>query len=211
MARRHIVSESARELFPQAGVDLDRPSVARVYDWYLGGTANWAIDREFGKKILSTFPFARPVAISNRLFLHRLVRHLARMGVRQFVDIGAGVPTMGNTHQVADEVAPGSKVVYIDHEPVAVAHSQVLLEQNGDLARHAVINADLRDPDRLWQRVIETGVIDLGEPIAVLIIAVLHVQQPGLDGVDIGARAVARYRELLTSGSYLAISHITDD
>jgi hypothetical protein len=87
----------------------------------------------------------------------------------------------------------------------------VLLEQHGDLTRHAVINADLRDPDRLWQRVIETGVIDLGEPIAVLLIAVLHVQQPGLDGVDIGARVVARYRELLSSGSYLAISHITDD
>jgi hypothetical protein len=205
------VTEFEKDLFPPHGVDLERPSVARVYDWYLGGTANWAIDREFGKKVLSVVPSARTAAIANRLFLHRAVRHLARLGVRQFVDIGAGVPTMGPTHQVADEVAPDSRVVYIDNEPVAVAHSQVLLEQRGDLTRHAVINADLRDPDRLWQRVIETGVIDLGEPIAVLLIAVLHVQQPGLDGVDIGARVVARCRELLSSGSYLAISHATVD
>jgi hypothetical protein len=182
-----------------------------VYDWYLGGSANWAIDREFGKKVLSQFPLVRTRVMANRLFLHRVVRHLAKLGVRQFVDIGAGVPTMGPTHEVADEVASGSKVVYIDNEPVAVAHSQVLLEQHGDLARHAVINADLRDPDRLWQRVIETGVIDLGEPIALLMIAVLHFRQPGPDGVDAGPGAVARFRELLSSGSHLAISHLTDE
>jgi hypothetical protein len=205
------MSEPEQDPFPPQGVDLSRPSVARVYDWYLGGSANWAIDREFGKKVLSAFPGARTAAIANRLFLHRAVRYLARLGVRQFVDIGAGVPTMGNTHQVADEVAPDSRVVYIDHEPVAVAHSQVLLEQSGDLARHAVINADLRDPDRLWQRVIETGVIDLGEPLALLMIAVLHFQQPGPDGIDMGPNAVTRYRELLPLGSYLAISHATDD
>ncbi|QUQ64419.1 SAM-dependent methyltransferase [Kutzneria sp. CA-103260] len=205
------MTDSEQDPFPPQGVDLDHPSVARVYDWYLGGNANWAIDREFGERVLTTFPLLRPIAIANRLFLHRVVRHLVRQGVRQFVDIGSGVPTMGNTHQVADEVAPDSRVVYIDHEPVAVAHSQVLLEQNGDPARHASINADLRNPDRLWQRVIETGVIDLDEPIALLVIAVLHVQQPDGDGVDVGQRAIARYRELLPSGSYLAISHITDD
>jgi hypothetical protein len=197
--------------FPPQGVDLERPSVARVYDWYLGGNANWAIDREFGERVLSTFPLLRPIAIANRLFLDRVVRHLVRLGVRQFVDIGSGVPTMGNTHQVADEVAPDSRVVYIDYEPVAVAHSQVLLEKDGDPARHAVINADLRNPDRLWQRVIETGVINLEEPIALLVIAVLHVQQPDADGVDIGPRAMARYRELLPAGSYLAVSHLTDE
>ena len=203
------MSESEQDPFPPQGVDLDRPSVARVYDWYLGGTANWAIDREFGKKVLSVFPTARPGAIANRLFLHRAVRYLARLGVRQFVDIGSGIPTMGNTHQVADEVAPDSKVVYIDNEAVAVAHSQVLLEQHGDPARHAAINGDLRDTDRLWQRVVETGLIDLGEPIALLIIAVLHFNQPGPDGLDMGPQAVSRYRELLPSGSYLTISNAT--
>ena len=205
------MTESEQDPFPPQGIDLEHPSVARVYDWYLGGTANWAIDREFGERALSVFPLLRPIAMANRLFLHRVVRHLVGLGVRQFVDIGSGVPTMGNTHQVADEVAPDSRVVYIDYEPVAVAHSQVLLEKNGDPARHAAINADLRNPDRLWQRVIETGVINLEEPIALLTIAVLHVQQPDTDGVDIGARAIARYRELLPAGSYLAISHATDD
>jgi hypothetical protein len=205
------MTESVQDPFPPQGVDLERPNVARVYDWYLGGTANWAIDRRFGERVLTSFPLLRPIAIANRLYLHRVVRHLVHRGVRQFVDIGSGVPTMGNTHQVADEIAPDSKVVYIDYEPVAVAHSQVLLEQHGDPARHAAINADLRNPDRLWQRVIETGVIDLDEPIALLVIAVLHVQQPGPDGVDVGPRAIARYRELLPSGSYLAVSHITDE
>lgn len=205
------VTEPEQDPFPPQGVDLEHPSVARVYDWYLGGTANWAIDREFGERVLTAFPLLRPIAMANRLFLHRAVRHLVGLGVRQFVDIGSGVPTMGNTHQVADEAAPGCKVVYIDNEPVAVAHAQVLLEQHGDPARHAAINADLRNPDRLWQRVIETGVIDLDEPIALLLIAVLHVQQPGPDGVDVGPAALARYRELLPAGSYLAVSHITDD
>lgn len=205
------MTEPIQDPFPPQGVDLEHPSVARVYDWYLGGTANWAIDREFGERVLTTFPLLRPIAIANRLFLHRAVRHLAGLGVRQFVDIGSGVPTMGNTHQVADEVAPDSRVVYIDYEPVAVAHSQVLLEESGDPERHAVINADLRNPDQLWQRVVETGVINLDEPVGLLVIAVMHIQQIGPDGTDIGPQAIARYRELLSPGSYLAISQVTDE
>ncbi|GDY32072.1 SAM-dependent methyltransferase [Gandjariella thermophila] len=205
------MDDAEHDPFPPQGVDLERPSVARVYDWYLGGTANWAIDREFGERVLASFPLIRPIAIANRLFLHRAVRHLVRLGVRQFIDIGSGVPTMGNTHQVADEVAPDSRVVYVDHEPVAVAHSQVLLEKHGDPKRHAVINADLRNPDKLWQQAIQTGVLDMAEPIALLLVAVLHVQQPGPDGVDIGPQAVARYRELLSPGSYLVLSHVSDD
>jgi hypothetical protein len=203
------MNEAKRDPYPPQGVDLERPSVARVYDWYLGGTANWAIDREFGAKALSVLPLVKPIAMANRLFLHRAVRHLVRLGIRQFIDIGSGVPTMGNTHQVADEVAPDSRVAYIDNEPVAVAHSQVLLEQHGDPERHAVVNADLRNPDRLWQRVAETGVIDLGEPVAVLLVAVLHVQQLDADGTDVGPAAVDRLRELMSHGSYLAISHGT--
>jgi hypothetical protein len=194
------------------GVDLEHPSVARVYDFYLGGTANWAIDREFGKKVLSRFPLLRPIAKANRLFLHRAVRHLVRQGVRQFIDIGSGVPTMGPTHEVADELAPGeSHVVYIDNEPVAVAHSEVLLDQHGDRRRHAAINADLRNPDELWRQVKETGVIDLSQPVAVLLIAVLHVYQPGPGNEDLGVASVARLRDLMVPGSYLALSHITDE
>lgn len=197
--------------FPPRGVDLSRPSVARVYDWVLGGTTNWAIDREFGEKVLATFPMARPIAMANRLFLHRVVRHLVRAGVRQFIDLGAGVPTMGSTHQVADELVPDSRVVYVDNEPVAVAHSQVLLDQYGDPARHRAVHGDLRNPESVWQRVIESGVIDLEQPVALLMIAVLHIRQAGPDGTDIGARVTARYRELLSPGSYLAISHYCPD
>ncbi|HVV23325.1 MAG TPA: SAM-dependent methyltransferase [Pseudonocardiaceae bacterium] len=199
------------EPLPPPGVDLERPSVARVYDFYLGGNANWAIDREFGKKVLSRFPLLRPIAKANRLFLHRAVRYLARQGVRQFIDIGSGVPTMGPTHEVADQLAPDSHVVYIDNEPVAVAHSQMLLEQHGDPKRHAAINADLRDPEGLWQQVRATGVIDVDQPVALLMIAVLHVRQIGPNGDDIGDAVLSRYRELVVPGSYLAISQLTMD
>ncbi|HWE91625.1 MAG TPA: SAM-dependent methyltransferase [Pseudonocardiaceae bacterium] len=201
------MSQPASDPHSPKGIDLSKPSVARIYDYILGGTANWAIDREFADRMLANFPVAKDLAIANRLFLHRAVRRLARLGVRQFVDIGSGVPTMGHTHTVADEVSPGCRVVYVDNEPVAVAHSRILLEQHGDLARHAAIQGDLRDADRLWSRVAETGVIDPRQPVALLMIAVLHFAQPGPDGTDIGADAVARYRKLLPSGSYLAISH----
>ncbi|MDQ0380388.1 SAM-dependent methyltransferase [Amycolatopsis thermophila] len=205
------MAKSRFEQFPMDGVDLDHPNVARVYDYYLGGKANYAVDRVFAEKALEKFPFVRDAARANRLFLHRAVRYLVKRGVRQFVDIGAGVPTMGSTHQVADELNSGARVVYVDNEPVAVAHSQMLLEKEGDLARHRVLQADLRDPDLLWRKVSETGVIDFGQPVALLLIAVLHVTQPGPDGSDVGPAAVARYRELLGSGSYLVLSHGTAD
>jgi len=202
---------------PPRGADLKRPSVARVYDYYLGGTANWAIDREFGDRVLGRFPLLRDIAVSNRLFLNRAVRHLTKLGIRQFLDIGAGVPTAGNTHQIADELAinegrePDARVVYVDNEPIAVAHAEQLLNKEGDPMRHEVIEADLRKPDELWREALATDVLNPDEPIALLLIAVLHVAQPGEDGTEIGPDAVARLRDLLPSGSYLALSHITDD
>ena len=203
------MAKSRFERFPVDEVDLDRPNVARVYDYYLGGTANYAVDRVFAEKALAAFPFVRPAAKANRLFLRRAVRHLCGLGVRQFVDIGSGVPTMGSTHQVADEVDASTRVVYVDNEPVAVAHAQMLLDKEGDPARHHVIRADLRDPDRVWRRAGEC--LDLDQPVALLLIAVLHVSQPGPDGADAGPAAVARFRELLGSGSYLVLSHGTAD
>jgi hypothetical protein len=183
-----------------------------VYDYYLGGHTNWAIDREFGDRVLATFPLARPIAQANRQFLTRVVRHLMRRGVRQFIDLGAGVPTMDHIHTIADKVDAGStKVVYVDNEPVAVAHSQILLEEQGDPYRHVAINADLRAPQRLWRQITNTGVIDFSKPVAVLMIAVLHVRQQDEQGRDIGDQIAAHYRELLPRGSYLAISHATDE
>lgn len=198
-------------MFAPPRVDLDRPSIARVYDFLLDGTANWAIDREFVRQALLRFPLLKDVAVANRMFVNRVVRYLARCGVRQFLDIGAGIPERGNTHQVADEVADNCRVVYADNEPVAVAHAEVLLDKEGDPDRHAIINADLRCPDELWQEALATGLIDPGLPVAVLMIAVLHVYQPGPDGDDIGAQSVARFRELVPNGSYLAISHVTNE
>ncbi|HEX6352799.1 SAM-dependent methyltransferase [Actinophytocola sp.] len=201
-----------------AGVDVERPSVARVYDYYLGGNANWAIDREFGARVLQKFPLLRNIAIANRLYLNRLVRHLTKLGIRQFLDVGAGMPTVGNTHQIADELAvdlgrtPDAHVVYVDNEPIAVAHAEILLENEGNTDRHGVIHADLREPGDLWRRAMATGLLDPDEPIALLLIAVLHVHQPGPDGVtDIGPKSVARLRDRLPVGSYLGMSHITDE
>ncbi len=202
---------------PAADIDLERPSVARVYDYILGGTTNWAVDREFGDRLLADFPMLKDIAFANRMFLNRVVRHLMRRGVRQFLDVGAGVPSVGNTHQIADEFSaeagstPEARVVYVDNEPVAVAHAELLLDREGDARRHAVIEADLRDPDQLWEEARETDVLDLSQPIALLLIAVLHVKQPGPDGDDIGGQAVARLRELLPTGSFIAVSHLTDE
>lgn len=206
------MTEPIPDAIPPQDVSLDRPSVARIYDFYLGGTANWAIDRVFGQQVLDQFPLVRHMAIANRQFLNRAVSLLCRRGVRQFLDIGAGVPTVGNTHQIADGVVPGaSRVVYVDNEAVAIAHAEQLLDAEGDPARHAAVAADLRNPDELWAKAMATGLLDPQQPIALLIIAVLHIAQLDRHGEDVGARSVARYRELLPPGSYLAISHATSD
>lgn len=192
--------------------DLTKPSNARIYDYFLGGTHHWAVDRVAGARMLREFPLLRRIAQANRLFLHRAVRHLVRLGVRQFVDIGSGLPTMGATHEIADAALPGAaRVVYVDHEPLAVAESQLLLEETGDLTRHAAVHADLRDPDALWQQVAKTGAVDVEQPVGLLLISVMHLQQPAGAHHDIGARCVARFRELMSPRSYLALSHLTDD
>ena len=191
--------------------DLVRPNVARVYNYYLGGNTNWAIDREFGKTVLNHFPQMRSIALANRRFANRAVRYLARHGITQFIDVGSGMPAFGNTHEIANEIDSRSRVVYLDNEPVVVAHAQLLLERGGDPMRHAAVNADLRKPDQLWERVDLAGVLDLDAPVAMLVTSVLHVRQPGPDGVDVGDQALARCRELLAPGSFLAVSHLTGD
>lgn len=205
------MSESDSDGIPPSNVNLDRPSVARIYDYVLGGTANWAIDRVFAQQAMAKIPRIREMALANRQFLNRAVSVLCRRGIRQFLDIGAGVPTVGNTHQVADQIAPDSRVVYVDNEAVAIAHAEQLLDAEGDPGRHAAIDADLRNPDELWAKAMDTGLLDPRQPIALLLIAVLHLGQPGPDGTDVATQAVARYRELLPPGSYLAISHWTQD
>ncbi|WP_216217027.1 SAM-dependent methyltransferase [Amycolatopsis aidingensis] len=182
-------------------IDLDRPNPARVYDWLLGGEANWAVDREFGEQILQVTPHARAGAMVNREFLGRAVRYCVQQGITQFLDIGSGVPTVGNVHEVAQSLAPDSRCVYVDNEPVAVAHSKILLERHGDPERHAVLRGDLRDVRDVWKQALGTGVLDPDRPVGLLMVAVLHF-------IDEGAHeAVARYRELLPAGSHLVVSH----
>ncbi|MEU3623546.1 methyltransferase [Amycolatopsis coloradensis] len=190
--------------FLPEGVDLERPNAARIYDWALGGTANWAVDREFGEQLVKAFPLIRSLARANRAFLGRAVRHCVAHGVHQFLDLGSGVPTVGNVHEIADEVDADSRCVYVDNEPVAVAHAKILLEKSGDPGRHAVIGADLRDADDVWERAFDTGVLDPAKPVALLTVAVLHfLPEPEL------ATVIARYRELLPAGSFYVLSHVT--
>jgi O-methyltransferase involved in polyketide biosynthesis len=200
------MTENIPETAPE-GVDLERPNAARVYDHILGGTANWAIDREFGDRLVKALPIAKGMAHVNREFLGRAVQHCVRNGVTQFLDIGSGIPTVGNVHEVADELDPQSRCVYVDYEAVAVAHSQILLETHGDLQRHAVVRAKMQSVEEVWHKALATGVLDPDKPIALIMVALLHfvVEEPEAHV------AVDQYRALLPPGSRLVISHGSDD
>ncbi|KAA9157958.1 methyltransferase [Amycolatopsis acidicola] len=202
-------------------VDLDHPNAARVYDYLLGGVNHWAIDRLFGEKAVAVFPTVRQVARLNREFVQRAVLYLMDSGVRQFLDLGSGIPTVGNVHEIADVVDPTSRVAYVDNEAVAVAHSRVLLEQHGDRERHAFVQHDLLEPDVVWEKACGSDVLDPAEPVGLVCGAVLHFL-PDVVTADAGiaedARVLstigdvmARYRELLPKGSAMAVSHVTDD
>lgn len=200
-----------RSCQPAPRVDLDHANVARVYDYLLGGSVHWTIDRAFARLVDTQVPQFRHIVFAHRQFAKRAIRHLVGLGVRQFIDIGSGLLSKDNTHQLADEVAPDSRVVYVDNEPVAVAHVEILLDEAGDPNRHAIIDGDLCEPDELWDDVLATGLIDEHEPLAVFMFSVLHHFKPDPDGNDHGAQIVARYRERLPVGSYLGLSHVTVD
>ncbi|WAL66390.1 SAM-dependent methyltransferase [Amycolatopsis cynarae] len=189
------------------GVDLDHPNAARVYDYFLGGTANWAIDRMLGDQLSAVVPIIRTGARVNREFLGRAVRYCLRQGITQFLDLGSGVPTVGNVHEVADAVDPDSRCVYVDREPVAVAHARVLIEDDGDPERHVVLHEDLRNVNEVWKRAVATGVLDPSRPVGLLMVSVLHF----LDPQEQVSEVVAQYRSFLPSGSHLIISHATFD
>ncbi|WP_199730592.1 SAM-dependent methyltransferase [Amycolatopsis panacis] len=189
------------------GIDLERPNAARIYDWFLGGTANWAIDREFGERAVQTFPMIKTIAKASREFLGRGVRYLAEQGVDQFLDLGSGVPTVGNVHEIATAVNPGARCVYVDNEPVAVAHSQILLEREGVAYRHAVLQGDLRHPSEIWNQAMDTGVLDPKRPIGLIVVGVLYFLGRDEPAVEI----IRQYLSMLPSGSYFLSSHLTND
>ncbi|RFS83917.1 hypothetical protein D0T12_17085 [Actinomadura spongiicola] len=185
-------------------VDCRKPSVARVYDFLLGGDHNFASDRELATGLLRVEPRARELARANRAFLRRAVRAVAEAGVRQFVDLGSGIPTQGNVHEVARDVDPATRVVYVDNEDVAVAHGRALL--TGD-DRVAVLHADLRRPADLLADPTLRNLIDLSEPVAFLLVAALHLVK---DEEDPGS-IVAALRDACAPGSHLVISHLTHE
>jgi transcriptional regulator with XRE-family HTH domain len=199
------MTEDAAKPVPP-GVDLERPNVARVYDYFLGGTANWAIDRVFGDRAAAALPLAKSIAHINREFLGRVVRYCLRQGVHQFLDIGSGVPTVENVHEVADAIDRGSRCVYVDYEPVAVAHSRFLLDKHGDPGRHTILQARLESAGVVWEQALATGLLNPDEPIGLIMSAVLHF----IPDEDVWP-ALQRYRDLLPRGSRLAISHVSDD
>jgi hypothetical protein len=189
------VSESA-DWVPE-GVEVTVPNVARMYDYVLGGYHNFAVDREFAERIEKVAPGATATARANRAFVRRSVRWLMDAGIRQFLDIGSGIPTLGNVHEIAGSVAAETKVLYVDVDPVAVAHSKAILAGNP----HAdSLLADIRRPDEIFGN---AHLLDFGRPVAVLMNAVLHF----VSDADDPAGIVARVRQELVGGSYLTITH----
>jgi O-methyltransferase involved in polyketide biosynthesis len=188
---------------------LDRPSAARIYDYFIGGSTNWAIDREFAEKVRARLPLMGDYCMTSRQFLGRAVRQCVRAGVHQFVDIGSGLPTAGNVHEVADEERPEHDVhvLYIDNEPVALAHSQILLADTADPERHEAIAADLLQPEELWDRVMDSDVIDVRRPVALIVNAVLHFIKDDQDPDGL----LEYYRHRLAPGSLLVLSQMTNE
>ena len=154
------------------GIDTTKASIARVYDWWLGGEHNFLVDQDAARAMIAVEPKTRAIARAYRAFLIRAVRFLAgEAGIRQFLDIGSGIPTAQNVHEVAQETAPGSRVVYVDNDDVAVAHSRLLLEGNPDTA---VILADIRDPQKILDHPETRRLIDFSQPVGLLLVAILH-------------------------------------
>ena len=187
------------------GIDTGKANIARVYDWWLGGDHNFRADQDAARAMIAVEPNARGIARANRAFLGRAVRFLAgEAGIRQFLDIGSGIPTQNNVHQVAQDVAPGARVVYADVDDVAVAHSKLILDGQSDAA---VIQADLRDPARILADPETQLLLDFTQPVAVLLAAVLHF----IPDDDSPEEIVATLRDALPPGSYLVISHACSD
>lgn len=185
-------------------VDVKVPSAARVYDFLLGGAHNFEVDRIVGKKVLDVQPNGRQIARSNRAFLNRAVRFLISRGITQFLDLGSGIPTVGNVHEVAQRADPECRVVYVDHDAVAVAHSAMILQGN---AHAAVVDADLTQPDVVLADPTVRKLLDFDRPIGLLMVAVLHFVPDARRPRDV----VARYVSALPSDSYLVLSHLTAD
>ena len=186
-------------------IDTSRPHAARVYDYYLGGKNHFAADRETAEKVLQAWPHARVSAREQRKFLGRAVRYLTEeAGIRQFLDIGAGLPTTDNVHEIAQQSAPAARVVYVDNDPLVLAHARALLTSNPE-GRAGYVHADLREPASILGDRVTRDVIDFTKPVALVLVGVLHL----LQDEDNPAAIIAALMDALPPGSYLAASHLT--
>lgn len=185
-------------------INTELPSAARVYDYLLGGGHNFAIDRVVGEKVLQVLPNGGQIAGSNRAFLRRAVLFMMEQGITQFLDLGSGIPTVGNVHEIAQQADPKARVVYVDYDEVAVMHSELLLEGN---EYATVVAADATKPDRVLATPAVRQVLDFSQPIGLLMVAVLHFVPDEKNPRDV----LARYFDALPSGSLVALSHLTAD
>ena len=200
-----------RSVIPDSEDEADLPDIdtsvahiARVYDYWLGGKDHFAADREVGDEVLEIHPETALSVRANRAFLARAVGYLTAQGIRQFLDIGTGLPTVDNTHEVAQAAAPASRVVYVDNDPIVLSHARALLT-SGPEGATAYLDADVRDVDTVLARARE--LLDFGQPIGVLLIALLHM----LSDEDDPWGLVARYMAAVPPGSYLVLSHLASD
>ena len=205
MADEHQEGAAPEGEVPGLAFDTRVAHVARVYNYWLGGKDNFAADREAGDQALQVFPMLAYSVRANRAFLARVVRLLAvKHGIRQFLDIGTGIPTANNTHEVAQSVAPDSRIVYVDNDPIVLSHARALLSSSPEGACDYV-DADLRDTKRILDQAART--LDFSQPVAVMLIAILHCIPESDDPYGIVAQLV----DGVPSGSYLALSHPARD
>jgi hypothetical protein len=189
-----------RPAWAPRNIDISVPSVSRIYDYYLGGSHNFEVDREAARKAMEFMPGLPKIMQANRAFMRRAVRFAADEGITQFLDIGSGIPTFGNVHEVAQAAAPDARVVYVDHDPVAVAHSEAVLAGHESTA---VVAADLRKPHEILTSPRLGQLIDLNRPVALLLVAILHF----VEDADDPYGAVAELRDALAPGSMLILTH----
>ncbi|MCW2887599.1 MAG: SAM-dependent methyltransferase [Streptosporangiaceae bacterium] len=191
---------SEKEWIPQ-GIDTSVPSIARVYDFLLGGKDNFAVDRQVAQMALEIAPDGPATSQANRDFLQRVVRYLTdESGIRQFLDLGSGLPTQGNVHEVAQKLAPEAHVVYVDNDPIVLAHGRALLTKDGTTT---IVQADIREPGAILNNPEVRRLIDFDQPVGLLLFAILHHLNDHEDPEGVAARLM----DSLPSGSYLAISH----
>lgn len=192
---------------PSDAIDTSRPSLARVYDCALGGKDNFEVDRALSRKINEAVPEARTIAVTNREFLIRAVRFLAReAGIDQYLDCGSGLPTAENTHQIAQRVNPEAQVVYVDNDPAVAAHSRALLADND---RSHFLDADIFEPGRVLDDPLVRDKLDFSRPLALLQVGTLHHFDEAAQGRS-AAEVVREYVAALPSGSFVVFSHFLD-